>query len=160
MQAASQAGWIGVWSFSVRISDPSSNLLANAVVILDRPVLHLIPCRVQRALVVEQADPEGGKGADAVPRAAIGTAHFQEAFEAHFREGGREVVGPVGQPRQLARGHGWLARALAVPALLALGEASYALYILQEPVFVWLTALQHGLTPTDTVLDGPLRIGT
>ena len=41
---------------------------------------------------------------------------------------------------QLARGRGLGQRLLSTPALLGLGEASYALYILQEPLFVWLTA--------------------
>ncbi|HEX3770587.1 MAG TPA: acyltransferase [Polyangiaceae bacterium] len=49
---------------------------------------------------------------------------------------------------QLARGRGWLQRALSIPWLLALGEASYALYILQEPVFVWLTAILKRTAPS------------
>jgi peptidoglycan/LPS O-acetylase OafA/YrhL len=48
---------------------------------------------------------------------------------------------------QLARGRGWLQRALSVPTLLVLGEASYALYIFQEPVYVWLTAALKRVAP-------------
>ena len=42
---------------------------------------------------------------------------------------------------QLARGRGLMQRMLSRRAALLLGEASYALYILQEPVVVWTTAL-------------------
>jgi peptidoglycan/LPS O-acetylase OafA/YrhL len=49
---------------------------------------------------------------------------------------------------QLARGRGWVQRALSVRAMLALGEASYALYIFQEPVFVWMTAALKRLAPS------------
>ena len=37
----------------------------------------------------------------------------------------------------LARGGGLLSRVLAWPVLIRLGEASYALYILQEPLWNW-----------------------
>ena len=47
---------------------------------------------------------------------------------------------------QLARGQGLLQRFLSRAPLLALGEASYGLYILQEPVLVWFSAaLKRGL---------------
>jgi peptidoglycan/LPS O-acetylase OafA/YrhL len=39
---------------------------------------------------------------------------------------------------QLAVGQGAVAVALATPAVVALGEASYALYILHEPVGIWM----------------------
>jgi peptidoglycan/LPS O-acetylase OafA/YrhL len=42
---------------------------------------------------------------------------------------------------QLARGRGLMQRILAGRVLQLLGEASYALYILQEPVLVWTSAL-------------------
>jgi peptidoglycan/LPS O-acetylase OafA/YrhL len=48
---------------------------------------------------------------------------------------------------QLARGRGWVQRALGLRWLLVLGEASYALYILQEPVYVWLTAVLKRVWP-------------
>jgi len=48
---------------------------------------------------------------------------------------------------QLARGRGWLQRTLALPALIALGEASYGLYVLQEPVLVWSSALLKRVAP-------------
>jgi peptidoglycan/LPS O-acetylase OafA/YrhL len=48
---------------------------------------------------------------------------------------------------QLARGRGLLQRVLSGRVLLLLGEASYALYILQEPVVVWMTALLKRLSP-------------
>lgn len=41
---------------------------------------------------------------------------------------------------RLARGGGPLAALLSAPPLVALGEASFALYILQEPVLSWTTA--------------------
>src|SRR6185312_3152506 len=58
-------------------------------------VLDQVPRRVQRLVVVEQADPERGQRAQPVPRAAVGAAHFQVLLEAHLGEGGGEVVGPV-----------------------------------------------------------------
>jgi peptidoglycan/LPS O-acetylase OafA/YrhL len=48
---------------------------------------------------------------------------------------------------QLARGRGLAQRILSGRALVMLGEASYALYILQEPVLVWTTALLKRSAP-------------
>lgn len=41
---------------------------------------------------------------------------------------------------QLARGQGLLQRWLSGPRILLLGEASYGLYIIQEPMTVWVTS--------------------
>jgi peptidoglycan/LPS O-acetylase OafA/YrhL len=41
----------------------------------------------------------------------------------------------------LAAGSGWLARMLAHPWLVRLGEASYAVYILHYPIAIWLSRL-------------------
>jgi peptidoglycan/LPS O-acetylase OafA/YrhL len=49
---------------------------------------------------------------------------------------------------QLARGRGVAARLLSRPAFLLLGEASYALYVLQEPVLVWLTGTLKRMAPS------------
>jgi len=43
------------------------HLGADAVMILDRPVLDLIPCGIERTLIIKQPDPESGERADAVP---------------------------------------------------------------------------------------------
>lgn len=48
---------------------------------------------------------------------------------------------------QLARGDGLLRRQLSLPSLVSLGEASYALYILQEPVLVWTTGFLKRSAP-------------
>ncbi len=48
---------------------------------------------------------------------------------------------------QLARGDGLGKRLLSRPWLLLLGEASYAMYVLQEPVVVWTTATLKRLQP-------------
>ncbi len=48
---------------------------------------------------------------------------------------------------QLARGQGLLKQTLSRRALLVLGEASYALYVLQEPILVWLTAALKRVAP-------------
>lgn len=48
---------------------------------------------------------------------------------------------------QLARGRGAVQRFLSRAPLLALGEASYGLYILQEPVFVWFSAASKRVFP-------------
>jgi peptidoglycan/LPS O-acetylase OafA/YrhL len=42
---------------------------------------------------------------------------------------------------RLARGRGLVARVLALPAMVMLGEASYALYILQDPLWNWFGVL-------------------
>jgi peptidoglycan/LPS O-acetylase OafA/YrhL len=60
---------------------------------------------------------------------------------------------------QLARGNGLARRLLSVPAIVALGEASYALYILQEPVVVWTTAVLKRLTPDFSVHSGSFFLG-
>lgn len=52
---------------------------------------------------------------------------------------------------QLARGSGLLKQFLSRPALLALGEASYAVYVLQEPILVWLTAALKRFMPSAMV---------
>ncbi len=54
-----------------------------------RPMLYFVPCSIKRALIVQQADPECGQRTDAVPWTTIRAAHFQEALQAHFGEGGR-----------------------------------------------------------------------
>jgi peptidoglycan/LPS O-acetylase OafA/YrhL len=40
-----------------------------------------------------------------------------------------------------------LVRFLSRPTLLLLGESSYALYVLQEPVLVWITAALKRVSP-------------
>ena len=82
---------------------------AEGFAFLDGPMLDEVPGGVERALVVEQADPQGGKRADPAPAPAIGAAHFEEALEADFGEGGGEVVGPVGDRRLFAGKLGKLA---------------------------------------------------
>ncbi|MEO6238617.1 MAG: acyltransferase [Vicinamibacterales bacterium] len=49
---------------------------------------------------------------------------------------------------QLARGRGGLQRILSSRPAVVLGEASYAMYILQEPVVVWSTALLKRSAPS------------
>jgi peptidoglycan/LPS O-acetylase OafA/YrhL len=49
---------------------------------------------------------------------------------------------------QLARGRGLAARLLSRPALQSLGEASYAIYVLQDPVVVWTTATLKRSAPS------------
>lgn len=43
----------------------------------------------------------------------------------------------------LAGGRGPLARMLSHPGLVLLGEASYALYLLHQPLWLWVTSLGH-----------------
>src|SRR3954469_14554259 len=76
---------------------------------LDVPVLYQVPGRVERLLVVEEADPQSGKSADAAPAAAVGAAHFEEALQTHLGECRREVICPVGDRRLLAGELGKLA---------------------------------------------------
>ncbi|MDB5046174.1 MAG: Acyltransferase family protein [Deinococcus sp.] len=52
----------------------------------------------------------------------------------------------------LAHGRGWVARAFAWPPLVLLGEASYSLYILHVPVYLWLSSVWRRLLP-GTPLD-------
>jgi len=59
----------------------------------------------------------------------------------------------------LAGGTGRLTEALSRPTMVLLGEASYSVYILQSPVFVWLKAavmlaLYQELRPADRMLNG------
>lgn len=49
---------------------------------------------------------------------------------------------------QLARGDGLVKRLLSRPSLLLLGEASYAVYVLQDPMLAWTTAILKRLSPT------------
>ena len=66
-------------------------------------MLDELPRRVERLAVVKQPDPQRRKRADPAPAAAIRAAHFEKALEPDFGESGGKVVGPVGQPRFLAR---------------------------------------------------------
>jgi peptidoglycan/LPS O-acetylase OafA/YrhL len=50
---------------------------------------------------------------------------------------------------RLARGQGLLSRVLAWPLLVALGDASYALYIVQEPLWNWFGSLLTWLGHTE-----------
>jgi hypothetical protein len=69
--------------------------VAQCVAFLHGEVLDQVPGGIQRRVVIQQADPERRKRAEAIPRAAIGAAHFQELFQPHFGEGGGHVIGPV-----------------------------------------------------------------
>jgi peptidoglycan/LPS O-acetylase OafA/YrhL len=60
---------------------------------------------------------------------------------------------------QLARGRGLVQRALALPTVVLLGEASYALYILQEPIMVWVTAVLKRTAPQLHLNSGLFFVG-
>src|SRR3546814_2735331 len=70
--------------------------------VLDRPVLDLVPCGIERRAVIKQPHPQGGKRADAVPRPPVGTPHLQKALQPHFGKGGRQMVDPVALARLFA----------------------------------------------------------
>ena len=76
--------------------------VAQRLPLVQRPVLDQIPRRIERALVVEQPDPQRGQRADAVPRPAVRAAHFEERLQPHFGKGGRQMVVPVVHRRLLA----------------------------------------------------------
>lgn len=62
---------------------------------------------------------------------------------------------------ELARGRGLLARALSTHVLVELGEASYPLYILQEPVGSFATAVLKRLgTPSHVQAIGAVAVVT
>ena len=48
------------------------------------PILDQVPCCIERALIVQQPDPERGQRTDLAPRSTIGAAHFEERFQPHF----------------------------------------------------------------------------
>ena len=88
-----------------RVERQLRHRVAQILALFHRPVLDQIPRRIERGLIVEQADPEGRQGADPAPRPAIGAAHLEEALEAHFGKGGGEVIPPIALRRFLARKH-------------------------------------------------------
>ena len=107
-------------SFNAWRGTPSRNAWRSACEVLDQ-----VPRRIQRGVVVQQAHPERGQRAHAIPRAAVGAAHFQVLLEPHFRERGGHVVGPVAQGRQRARQR--LELAVHEPAeRLARGRSTYS----------------------------------
>lgn len=70
------------------------------------------------------------------------------AFAAHLAAEGPLLAGVFALlVWQLARGRGILVRFLSLRPLRALGEASFAVYILQEPVFVWISAVLKRAAP-------------
>ena len=78
-----------------RIEGKARHRIAQGLALLHGPVLHEVPRGIERGVVIEQADPQSGEGANAIPRAAICAAHFQEAFQAHFGESGGKMVVPI-----------------------------------------------------------------
>ena len=50
--------------------------------------LHQVPGRIERRVVIEQADPQRRQRAQPVPRPAVGAAHLEEALQPHLGEGG------------------------------------------------------------------------
>src|SRR5262249_39105010 len=46
--------------------------------------------------------PEGGKRADARPRAAVGAAHLDEFLDPHFRENSRQMIREIAHQGTLA----------------------------------------------------------
>ncbi len=83
--------------------------VAQGVALGQREVLDQIPGRIEAGLIVEQADPERRQRAQAIPRPAVGAAHFQILFQAHFGKGRGHVVGPVLERRLDARQFGQFA---------------------------------------------------
>ena len=90
--------------------------IAQRLAFLCRPVLHQIPCGIERGLVVEQAHEQRRQRAEPAPGAGIAAAHFEIFLEAHLGEDGGEMVRPVLH-------HGALARQLRQLARHELAEA-------------------------------------
>ena len=67
------------------------------------PAFDQVPGGIQRRLVIGQPDPEGRQGAQTAPGAAIRAAHLDELLHPRLGEDGGQVVGPVGQGRNLSR---------------------------------------------------------
>ena len=59
------------------------------------PALDQIPGRIQRTLIIGQANPERRQSTQTPPRATISAAHFHEFLDPRLGEGGGQVVGPV-----------------------------------------------------------------
>src|SRR6185369_15588237 len=85
-----------------RVERQLRHLVAELLALLDAPVFHQVPGRVERLLVVEEAYPQSREPADSAPAPAIGSAHLEEALQANFRKGGRKVIDPVAEPRLFA----------------------------------------------------------
>ena len=62
--------------------------------------------RGERVLVVEQTEAERRQREDALARADVGAAHLEVALQPHLGKDRRQVVGPIGDGRALARQRG------------------------------------------------------
>ena len=82
---------------------------AQVIMVGDSPVLHQIPGGIERRLIVEQPDPQGGQGVQRRQRTGVGAAHFEVALQPHLGKGRGDVIGPVAQGRLLARSRRQLA---------------------------------------------------
>ena len=101
------------------------HVAAQALVVGDIPILDQIPGGGQRRRVVQHPDPQGGQGADAAPRSAVGAAHLQIGFQSHLGEEGGQVVVPVLEGRIFA-GQGGQFPGLEIAERLARGVDVFA----------------------------------
>src|SRR5690606_8984656 len=70
----------------------AGDVAAQALVVGDVPALAQVPGGGQGRGVVQDPGPQGGQGADAAPRAAVGAAHFQIGLQTDLGEQGGQVV--------------------------------------------------------------------
>src|SRR5260221_11707901 len=55
-----------------RLEAEARNVVAQLLALVRAPVLHELPCLVERTIVVEQADPERRQRRQPLPRPAVG----------------------------------------------------------------------------------------
>ena len=79
------------------------NIIAQVFPRLGAPVLDEIEGRVERGRRVEEPREKRRKRWKEGPWSGVGPAHFEIAFQPHFRKNGGKVIGPIGERRLLAR---------------------------------------------------------
>src|SRR3546814_16870199 len=63
------------------IERKARHVIAKRLTFFHRPMLDDVPSGIKRCVVIEEAYPERGQGADAAPRAAIRAAHPKKRSE-------------------------------------------------------------------------------
>ncbi len=99
----------------LRLQGEPRHVVPQLLALVRRPALHDVPRGVERAVVVEDANPEGGERREVWQRPGVRAAHLQVSLQAHLGEDRGKVVRPI-------RDDGLLSRQRRMPAVQKVAE--------------------------------------